>query len=86
MRKTQTAVEEKLIFSLLHLHTGSWASRVNRYLHDIDADPELQWCDLQIRIVNIYNQIRIDSELVPGSGSGIIFPDSDPAKNERVYK
>ena len=30
--------------------------------------------------------IRMDSELLPGSGSGIIVPDPDPAKYERADK
>ena len=31
-------------------------------------------------------RIRMDPDLLPGSGPGIIVPDSDPAKNERTYK
>ena len=31
-------------------------------------------------------RIRMDPELLPGSGSGIIVPDPDPAKSERAYK
>ena len=30
--------------------------------------------------------IRMDPELLPGSGSGIKVPDPDPAKSERAYK
>ena len=31
-------------------------------------------------------QIRMDPELLPESGSGIIVPDPSPAKCERAYK
>ena len=31
-------------------------------------------------------RIRMDPELLPGSGSGIKVPDPDPAKSERAYK
>ena len=31
-------------------------------------------------------RIRMDPELLPGSRSGIINPDPDPAKNERADK
>ena len=34
----------------------------------------------------LWIRIRMDPELLPGSGSGIIVPDSDPAKSERADK
>ena len=34
----------------------------------------------------LWIRIRIDPELLPGSGSGIKVPDQDPAKSERAYK
>ena len=34
----------------------------------------------------LWIQIRMDPELLPGSGSGIKVPDPDPAKSERAYK
>ena len=40
----------------------------------VDTDPVL-WI-----------RIRMDSELLPGSGSVIKVPDPDPAKSERAYK
>ena len=34
----------------------------------------------------LWIRIRMDPELLPGSGSGIIVPDPDPAKYERADK
>ena len=34
----------------------------------------------------LWIRIRMDPELLPGSGSGIIVPDPDPAKSERTCK
>ena len=34
----------------------------------------------------LWIRIRMDPELVTGSGSGIIFPDPDPAKSEKAYR
>ena len=34
----------------------------------------------------LWLRIRLDPELLPGSGSGIILPDPDPAKSERACK
>ena len=34
----------------------------------------------------LWIRIRMDPKLLPGSGSGIIVPDPDPAKSERAYK
>ena len=34
----------------------------------------------------LWIRIRMDPELLPGSGSGIIVPDPEPAKHERADK
>ena len=34
----------------------------------------------------LWIRIRMDPELLPGSGSGIKVSDPDPAKSERAYK
>ena len=34
----------------------------------------------------LWIRIRMDPELLPGSGSGIKVPNPDPAKSERAYK
>ena len=38
------------------------------------------------RLAVLWIRIRMDPELLPGSGSGIKVPDPDPAKSERAYK
>ena len=41
----------------------------------------------EIYLINIgWIRIRMDPELLPGSGSGIKVPDPDPAKSEKAYK
>ena len=40
----------------------------------------------EIYLINIgWIRIRMDPELLPGSGSGIKDSDPDPAKSERAY-
>ena len=42
--------------------------------------------DLAYFCAVLWIRIRMDQELLPGSGSGIIVPDPDPAKSERADK
>ena len=49
------------------------------------GDKVVGYCIITIYAV-LRIRIRIDPELLPGSGSGIIVPDPDPAKNERADK
>ena len=44
----------------------------------------ITFINLVILVLRI--RIRMDPALLPGSGSGIIVPDLDPAKNERADK
>ena len=44
------------------------------------------WCLFVNLKAVLWIRIRMDPELLPGSGSGIIVPDPDPAKHERADK
>ena len=41
---------------------------------------------LTLRYKPVLRILRLDKELFPGFGSGIIVPDPDPARNERADK